>query len=120
MELTVWLGSLRDETQLPTYLTEQSSVGDGRKGQGRGLAGNMITPPPPTAMDEDGYGGWWLLVIHVLIYEYKSHIQKDAGDAEMAEKAQGSKDTLSTLIFETNEMSDWHFHMVQGGTHTQY
>ena len=73
----------------------------------------------------DGYGwrwhgGWWLLVIHVLIYEYKSHIQKDAGDAEMAEKAQGSKDTLSILIFETNEMSDWHFHMVQGGTHTQY
>ena len=71
----------------------------------------MITP---TTMDEDGYGGWWLLVIHVLIYEYKSHLQNDGADAEMAEKAQGSKDirSLSLPIFETNEMSDWHFHMV--------
>ena len=107
--------TLRVETQLPIYLVEQSSFVDG--GKGGGLPRNMITP---TTKDEDGYGGWWLLVIHVLIYEYKSHIQKDAGDAEMAEKAQGSKDTLSILIFETNEMSDWHFHMVQGGTHTQY
>ena len=30
--------------------------------EGRGFAGNMITPPPTTTMDEDGYGvgGYWL------------------------------------------------------------
>ena len=45
-----------------------------------------------------------MLVIHVHIYEYKSHIQND-----MAEKARGSKDTylplLPLLIFGANEMT---------------